>query len=116
MKTKARQLDKQEKYLYRVKGLTWWEEELPTKEEMDYGLENIKRFNNEVDYIITHQPPESIMLQTSVSKLDFSEFTTNLENINNIIKFKKWYSGHIHLDHKFDDKHKSIYEDFERII
>lgn len=83
---------------------------------MDYGLENLKKHNNKVDYIITHQPPESIMLRTSVSKLDFNEFTTYLEKINYTINFKKWYSGHIHLDYEFDNRHTSMYENWERII
>lgn len=115
-KAKARQLDKMGKFYYRVKGLNWWEEELPNKEEMEYGLENLKKYNNEVDYIITHQPPEGIMLRTSVSKLDFNDFTTYLEKINYTISFKKWYSGHIHLDHEFDNRHKLLYDDWERII
>lgn len=115
-KTKARQLDKNGKYLYRVNGLTWWEEEMPTKEEMEHGLENLKRYSNKVDYIITHQPPESIMKQVSISNFDFNDFTTYLENINISIDFKKWYSGHIHLDKKFDKKHVALYENWERII
>lgn len=27
-----------------------------------------------------------------------------------------WYSGHIHLDHEFDEKHVSLYDNWERII
>ena len=115
-RNKARQLDKQGKHMYRVKGLSWWEEELPTKEEMNYGLANFRKHNREVDYIITHQPPENIILRTSASELDFNEFTSYLENINNSIKFKKWFSGHIHLDHEFDGWHRSLYYDWERVV
>ena len=45
--------------MYRVKGLTWWEEELPNEEEMKNGFDNLKKENNKVDYIITHSPSTS---------------------------------------------------------
>ena len=34
---KAKVLDKQGKYMYRIKGLSWWEEELPNVEDMANG-------------------------------------------------------------------------------
>lgn len=39
---KAKELDKRGKYMYRVKDLSWWKEELPTEEEMQHGLEALK--------------------------------------------------------------------------
>ena len=41
----------------RITGMTWWEEELPTGEELEYAQENLKKNGNKVDYIITHQRP-----------------------------------------------------------
>ena len=35
----AKKLDKQGKYMYRIKDLSWWKEELPTVEEMQHGLD-----------------------------------------------------------------------------
>ena len=51
---KAQKLDKAGRYMYRVKGLSWWPEELPSREEMRKGLKNLENINNEVDFIITH--------------------------------------------------------------
>lgn len=39
--------------MYRVKDLSWWEEELPTDEEMQHGINVLKENNNMVDFIIT---------------------------------------------------------------
>lgn len=39
---KAKELDKQGKYMYRIKDLSWWKEELPTDEEMQHGLDVLK--------------------------------------------------------------------------
>ena len=40
---KAKELEASGKWMYRVKDLTWWEEELPTGQEMQYGLDKLKR-------------------------------------------------------------------------
>ena len=55
---KAKEWNKARK-MYRVKGISWWEEELPTEEEMQHGLDNLKAVGNKVDYIITHSPSSS---------------------------------------------------------
>ena len=55
-------LDEQEKiYKYRKRGaqfrirdFSWWDLELPTKEEMQNGILNLEKVNYEVDYIISH--------------------------------------------------------------
>ena len=60
----ARTLEKNGKYMYRIKELTWWEEELPTDKEMQHGLDVLKENNNIVDYIITHR---SRNIQTKTS-------------------------------------------------
>jgi len=48
-KEKAKFLDSRGKYLYRIKGLSWWEEELPTEEEMEYGLDKLAEHDYKVD-------------------------------------------------------------------
>ena len=50
-----------------------------------------------------------------MSALDFNDFTTYLESINKNVDFKKWYSGHVHLDKEFDSKHQSLYCDWVKI-
>ena len=48
---------------FRVNHVSWWKEELPTEEEMQEGLNNLKRYDNKVDYIITHSPYSSLLRQ-----------------------------------------------------
>ena len=66
---KAKKLDKQGKYMYRVKDLSWWEEELPTDEEMQHGINVLKENNNMVDFIITHSPSTSELYLMSGNNL-----------------------------------------------
>ena len=39
---------------WRIEGESWRAQELPTYEELDEGIANLKRYGNKVDYIITH--------------------------------------------------------------
>ena len=39
---------------YRINHLSWWEDELPSDEEMEEGVRNLKANDQQVDYIVTH--------------------------------------------------------------
>lgn len=113
---KARALDKQERYCYRVKGLDWWEEELPTEEEMQNGLRNLEKHNWSVDYVITHSPPASVigLLGSGLYKQD--RLTQYLESIRERLDFKKHFMGHLHVNEMLFDKDVILYEQIIRIL
>jgi len=46
--------------LQRKVGIDWWAREAPTYAEMDYGLENLEKHGNKVDYIISHNCPKNV--------------------------------------------------------
>lgn len=41
---------------------SWWREEMPSYEELDEGIANLKRYNNKIDYIITHSCGERALM------------------------------------------------------
>lgn len=45
---------------FRVRNYSWWDLELPTKEEIHNGLKNLEKANYKVDYIITHCAPKNV--------------------------------------------------------
>ena len=45
-----------DKYL-RTEGVSWWSQEMPSEEEYDNALENLRNADFKVDYIITHTAP-----------------------------------------------------------
>lgn len=112
----ARRLDQQGKYMYRVKGLSWWSEELPTDEEMSNGIANLEKNNHYVDFIITHSPPASItaMLGSGLYKQDI--LTRYLEEVRIATKYQKHFMGHMHLDKAINDKDILMYEQIIRIV
>lgn len=115
-KNKAKALEKREKYLYRVKGLSWWENELPTPEEMKNGIRSLNVVNHNVNYIITHCPPQSIMELFDNYTYSKDYLTMYLEKIKEETEYDKWIFGHMHENKQIDDKHICLYEQIIRLL
>ena len=114
---KAKELENHGKYMYRVKGLTWWEDELPNEEEIKNGLDNLKKENNKVDYIITHSPSTSELYLMGGKGLYQSDILTNyLEEIKANTEYKRHFFGHMHWDKAINDKDVCLYEQIVRIL
>lgn len=86
----------------RIPGISWWEEEEPSMKEMNEALDNLEKANNQVDYIITHAAPETIM-RTKLCKFhpmyQMDCLTEKfLDHIFGYVKYKTWFCGHYHFD------------------
>lgn len=114
---KANALEKQGKYMYRVKGLSWWEEEMPNAEEMNNGLKNLEEHNNKVDFIITHSPSTSELYLMGGKGLYQPDVLTNyLEEIKINTEYKRHFFGHMHDNRAINDKDICLYEQIIRIV
>jgi hypothetical protein len=100
--------------------VSWWAEELPSIEEEQRGLDNLEKHQFEVDYVITHTAPRTVvsmlgyhsapMYLIDYSQIKFLDPTTKyLEHIAQTISFKHWYFGHFHEFKKLG-KYTAIYE------
>ena len=116
-KEKKKQLDKDPFALYRINHVSWWERELPSKNEMEMGLDNLKKENNKVDYIITHSPSTSELYLMGGKGLYQSDILTNyLEEIKANTEYKQHFFGHMHWDKAINDKDVCLYEQIIRIL
>ena len=93
---------------YRHVGQDWWLQELPDEDKLREGFRNLNKWNKMVDYVITHDcpthllndlPPYSRKPQTYGLKI--CESSEHLETISRLIKIKRWYFGHYHLNRRF---------------
>lgn len=87
----------------RVEHLTWWKEEMPNYSEMNYGLTNLESVNYDIDFIITHTCPaslvEQLITEKKITTLEmYLQEILELLDKNNIDY--KWYFGHFHQDKK----------------
>lgn len=88
---------------WRLPGLSWWPEELPSDEELRQANNVLAQCNNQVDYIISHCAPSLIQGRLNPTyKRD--RLTEYFEYVRETVKFKRWYFGHYHEDVDFDDE------------
>lgn len=111
----CRALEHRGKYMYRIKGKSWWPQELPTEEEMQTGWDNLKKHGNKVDFIVTHSPAAShiVLLGQGFYKQD--RLTKYLEEIRQTVDYKRFFMGHMHEDMAINDKDILLYDQIIRI-
>lgn len=112
---KAKELDKQGKYMFRVKGLSWWEEELPNEKEMENGRKNLEKNHYKVDFILTHSPSASVIALLRHGLYQQDRLTKYLEELRQKTEFKKWFMGHMHTNGAMNDKDILLYEQIIQI-
>ena len=110
-----KQWDKEWK-MFRVKGITWWEQELPSEEEMQNGITNLEKHNWKVDYIISHTPPASVIALLGHGLYEQDILTKYLEDIRSKTEFKRMFSGHMHVDRQLNERDILLYEQIVRIV
>ncbi len=83
----------------------WFPQEVPGPEEYAQAYASLEDSGNRVDYILTHKyydDPEDPHLVPEQYRLN--------QYIDNCVDFKQWYSGHIHKNCVFDERHRMIYD------
>lgn len=100
----------------RIENISWWKEEMPTIEEFIEAKENLLKYNNQVDYIITHTCDAItirnylIFFRGKVSEI----FMDNemLDYFETNVQYKHWYFGHYHFDGKITENKTGVYNSF----
>jgi len=99
---------------FRINHVSWWRQELPTREEMDAGLKALQSRGNEVDYIISHCCPQEV-----ASAMGFHESDTLTAYFNEIahnVRFTRWFFGHYHGEETIFGKFVLLYDTIERVL
>ena len=90
---------------------TWWEQEMPTLEDMQEAVVSLNRVGRQVDYIITHEPPARVKTIMDHRPNSINALDAFLEEISKEVKFEKWFFGCTHQDRKITAKHYSVFAD-----
>ena len=100
--------------MHRTQGVSWWPEEIPSVNEMNFGIDNLEKCNWEVDYVITHtMPTDDIAIFRDVMGVPWhwekdretDPTAKYLQHIAELLKYKKWYCGHFHVEQQFKYAH-----------
>lgn len=106
--------------MFRKEHVSWWKEEIPSEEEVEEGINNLKKYNNKVDYVITHSIDSNTLNDPRLffegRKCEIFEDNLILDKFENIIEYKHWYFGHYHKDVKINDKKTALYNTIYELI
>ena len=107
----------------RVEGVSWWKEERISDKDINNLVRNMNNKKvNSVDFILTHDAPAhkipEIALYSGINGFfGFSPSQQQLERVYSLLKFKKWYFGHWHMDNKIiSDNFECLFREVKRII
>lgn len=84
----------------------WYPGEEATDEELSLAYRNIRKYNFNFDYILTHKYEEYPPYGTA--SLPLMELVKYIEEQ---VEYGQWYSGHGHRNEKIDKKHFMIYDE-----
>lgn len=84
---------------YRQENISWWPQETITSSDITKAFLNLKKYDSEVDYVLTHDCP-AFLLPMCFQEMLFppGESSKRLELLSKNIQFKRWYFGHLHID------------------
>lgn len=99
----------------RRESKTWWEQELPTPEEVKQGVITLKENGSEVDYIVTHEPPASMKEFLGFEVRQISHMHTFFDAVKNDCKFKMWFFGKAHKNKVIPPRYQCLFDEVVRI-
>ncbi|MDD5941009.1 MAG: metallophosphoesterase [Lachnospiraceae bacterium] len=103
----------QTKGLFRVRHISWWEEEIPDRKTMEFGLQTLEENSNSADLIITHCAPASL-----VPFADSDVLQDYLQSVMDRTDYRYWVFGHYHDNQAYHRKghEMMLYEQIVRLV
>lgn len=114
LKEAVRLANRQNK-MFRVKGISWWPEELPTEAELQNGLDHLASVDYTVDFVITHCLPTSLQAYLFPGQNEPNVLTDYLDSLIDVLKCRKWFCGHYHMNEQIFNRFLVLYEQIIRI-
>ncbi len=102
--------------MFRVRGVSWWAAEMPSREEKDRGRKNVEDFmagHEQIDFVFTHDAPAADKICLGYDGID--ELNLYLESLRDIMRYGQWFYGHLHDNRRVSDKSCLLYEQILRI-
>ncbi len=96
----------------RFENNTWSSDEMPSRDELVEGVDNLEKFGGDVDLVITHEPPAKLkefMLLKEKQPANITSVNTYLEEMSSVCTFRKWYFGSLHIDKYISSTHISTF-------
>lgn len=102
----------------RESGVSWWEAELPSAEELRNGVENLKETDKSINYILTYEAPtiaKDILRQRTNKDIIITPLNTYLQEILKNVGYMHWYFGSLHIDLNISKKMTAVFNEIIKI-
>lgn len=96
---------------YLIENEGWWQHELPLPEEYGQAIFNLQKAQFQVDYILTHTCPDTVLTQLYGDAAQSDELTIFLDQVRKMTTFRRWFYGHHHQD-RTDGAFTQLYKNF----
>lgn len=97
----------------RAEGISWFPEEIPTREEYEEGWKSLEKVDYHVDYVLSHTGPSDVVAAMGYDEMsdDEVELRQYLQQVADKTEFTAWYFGHFHEDMEVDDTYFCLYDE-----
>lgn len=102
--------------MFRINHISWWKQELPTEEEMQFGLKTLEENENKVDFIISHCCPQQVASLFSHGCYQPDDLTRYFNVVADTVDFSRWFFGHYHDNQTVISKFIMLYEQIVRCV
>lgn len=99
----------------RIKAGTWYEHELPTAEEFNFGLDNLEAEHNRVDYILTHEAPWNVKRFLDLDEIDKNLHQFYFDQLEEHIQYRHWFCSSLMQDKVIPPLYTCIYRRVVRL-
>lgn len=96
--------------MFRINHYSWWKEELPSDMEYEEARQNLDACKWNVDYIISHCGPNSVIDIIGRGFFTHDRLTDFFETVLQKTKYKHWYFGHYHTFREIG-QHTVLYDE-----
>ena len=101
---------------FRVNHRSWWKQELPDKSEYEEARHSLESIHYEMDYVITHCAPNSIVDILGDGGYVHDHLTDFLEEVKKRARFHYWLFGHYHDSKIIDDRFVLLWEQMVQVV
>lgn len=94
---------------FRTEGLDWWENEVPSAQEQNHGIDTLYDNDWKCDFVFTHACPDTWL--PALADLDGGSDPTGayLDKIKRKLDFQHWFCGHMHQEKNLSESEHCIY-------
>ncbi len=95
----------------REEGVNWWREEMPTTDELELCTQNLAQRDNRVDYILTHDAPQSLAEFAGFLHQQPNWLHAYFDQMTRKVDYRLWFFGRYHKDHRLSSKARAVFCD-----